>query len=155
MNITRLEMTIQRIAKRSEVYAQNVLWAWRRLDGYLPRMPWWWHDRYRGFKKTMPKMQWRRTTETIAYALWITHEIRWLWFRGNGIYSNCVYYSLERGKSCQNVQIARHTHWDQIRNGILDDSRSRCTNAPDAEINLENISRKTRCNLCWAHTTVD
>ena len=50
----------------------------------------------------------------------------------------------EGGKSCQNVRIAQRTRKDPIKNGTLGDSKSRCTNALNAETNLENISRKVR-----------
>jgi hypothetical protein len=56
--------------------------------------------------------------------------------------------TLEGGNLCQNVRIAQRTRKDPIKNGTLGDSESRCTNAPNAETNSENISRKARCNLC-------
>lgn len=63
------------------------------------------------------------------------------------IYGNFT-YTQEGGKSCQNVRIAQRTRKDPIKNGTLGDSKSRCTNALNVEINLENISRKAHCNLC-------
>jgi hypothetical protein len=56
--------------------------------------------------------------------------------------------ALEGEKLCQNVRIAQRTCKVPIKNGTLDDSESRCTNALNAETNLENISRKAHCNLC-------
>jgi hypothetical protein len=63
-------------------------------------------------------------------------------------YMVIVSITLEGGKSCQNVRIAQRTRKDPIKNGTLADSESKCTNALNAETNLENISRKARCNLC-------
>jgi hypothetical protein len=56
--------------------------------------------------------------------------------------------TLEGRKLCQDVQIVQRTRKGPIKNGPLADSESRCTSALNAEINLENISRKARCNLC-------
>ena len=55
--------------------------------------------------------------------------------------------TLNGGEFCRNVRIAQRTCKDPIRNGTLDDSGSRCISALNVEINLENISRKARCNL--------
>jgi hypothetical protein len=54
-----------------------------------------------------------------------------------------VLITLEGEKLCQNVRIVQRTPKGPIKNGTLDDSESRCTNAPNVETNLENISRKT------------
>jgi hypothetical protein len=55
---------------------------------------------------------------------------------------------LEGRKLCQDVRIVQRTSTDLIKNGPLGGSGSRCTSALNVEINLENISRKARCNLC-------
>jgi hypothetical protein len=56
--------------------------------------------------------------------------------------------TLEGRKLCQDVRIVQRTSTGLIKNGPLGDSESRCTSALNVEINLENISRKARCNLC-------
>jgi hypothetical protein len=56
--------------------------------------------------------------------------------------------TLEGRQLCQSVRIAQRTRKGPIKNGPLGDSGSRCTNVLNVEINLENISRKARCNLC-------
>jgi hypothetical protein len=56
--------------------------------------------------------------------------------------------TLEGNQLCQDVRIAQRTSKGLIKNGPLGDSESRCTSALNVEINLENISRKARCNLC-------
>jgi len=56
--------------------------------------------------------------------------------------------TLEGDQLCQNVQIVQRTNKGPIKNGPLADSESRCISALNVEINLENISRKARCNLC-------
>ena len=56
--------------------------------------------------------------------------------------------TLEDGKLCQEFQIVQRTRKGPIKNGTMADSESRCTSALNVEINLENISRKARYNLC-------
>jgi hypothetical protein len=56
--------------------------------------------------------------------------------------------TLEGRKLCRDVRIVQRTSMGLIKNGPLGDSESRCTSALNVEINLENISRKARCNLC-------
>jgi len=55
---------------------------------------------------------------------------------------------LEGRQLCQDVRIVQRINMGLIKNGPLGGSESRCTSALNVEINLENISRKARCNLC-------